>query len=429
MKQLLILFFLNCAAFFSYAQDKPGTSFAGSMKGDPSVCPQSSNYLSSEDVNNLVTQMLDKYHIKNRYIIKACPQVDNCQAVLYKGKPYILYNPEFLNKVKRLNFSGASLPGADDKDWETLTILAHELGHHINNHLLNPLPDAKQRDMELEADETAGFIIYLMGGTLNQAQLAYYSPNVSEAGDYEHPPRKQRLEAIANGWNDAAKNYPKPNPVVPNNQEKPVVNPVTPSENTNTVSDVDGNSYRSVKVGTQVWTTGNLNVSHFRNGDHIPEAVTMEEWEKAFDKGKPAWCYYDNDPVNGEKYGMLYNWFAVNDSRGLAPNGWHIPTTREWTDLTEYLGGENVAGGKMKNTSGWESNGNGTNESGISGLPGGSRGFIGPFDSVGSFGNWWSSSGDDISHAWYCTLFGSDSKVSGEYYYEGAGFSVRCVRD
>ncbi len=213
---VVVFSFLFLGATNCFAQDKPGTSFSGPMKGDPSVCPQSSNYLTPEDVNNLVTLILKKIGIKNRYIIKACPQVDNCQAVLYKGKPYILYNPEFLNKVKKLNFTNASLPEADDKDWETLTILAHELGHHINNHLLNPQPDAKQRDMELEADETAGFIIYLLGGTLNQAQLAYYDINVSEEGDYEHPPRKQRLDAIDKGWNNAAKEYPKsPQPIKP----------------------------------------------------------------------------------------------------------------------------------------------------------------------------------------------------------------------
>ncbi len=227
---IVILSFMVFSASFCNAQDKPGTSFDGTIKGDPNVCQGTAkNMMTDKDVENMITQMLEKFEIRNRYIVMACSQVENCQATLYKGKPYILYNPEFLNKVKRLNFSENSLPGADDKDWETLTIIAHELGHHINNHLINPLPDARGRDMELEADQTAGFIIYLMGGTLSQAQSVYYNSNISEEGSYLYPPRKQRLESIAKGWNDAAKKYPKtlqpikPLPINPNNnnQAKP----------------------------------------------------------------------------------------------------------------------------------------------------------------------------------------------------------------
>ncbi len=231
MRQLLILLILSSWASFSYAQDKPGTSFDGStIKGDPNVCPEKTkNMLNDQDVENMITQILGKLGTKNRYIVMACSQVENCQATLHDNKPYILYNPEFLNKVKRLNFSENSLPGADDKEWETLTIIAHELGHHINHHLDNPLPNAKSGDMELEADETAGFIIYLMGGSLSQAQSVYYNSNVSIEGNYLYPPRKQRLEAIAKGWNDAVKKYPKtlqpikPLPINPNNnnQTKP----------------------------------------------------------------------------------------------------------------------------------------------------------------------------------------------------------------
>ncbi len=424
MRQRLILLFFCFLVSFSYAQNKPGTSFDGTVKGDPNVCPGSGHFLSEKDVEDLITEMLDKIGTLNRYIIVSCPQVDNCQATVYNNRPYILYNPEFLNKVKHLNFSNASLPGTDDKDWETLTILAHELGHHINHHLDNPFPNETQPEMELEADKTAGFIIYLMGGTLSQAQLAYNNnPNITEQGSYTHPPRKQRLEAIAKGWNNAAKKYPKP--ISP---DKPV-NPSKPSENTNTVTDVDGNIYKSVKVGSQTWSAGNLNVSHFRNGDIIPEAKTDKEWEKAGNEGKPEWCYYYNDPVNGRKYGKLYNWFAVNDSRGLAPNGWHIPTTIEFADLTEYLGGENIAGGKMKYTAGWESNGNGTNESGIAGLPGGLRSLNGPFSAVGSRGFWWSSSENGTNSAWSRNLYASGIWVGRGSGTKGNGFSVRCVRD
>ena len=112
--------------------------------------------------------------------------------------------------------------------------------------------------------------------------------------------------------------------------------------------------FKSVIIGEQEWMLENLNVAHFRNGEPIPEAKTNDEWERAGMEKTPAWCYYyDNDPENGKKYGKLYNWFAVNDPRGLAPEGWHVPCDNEWTRLTDYLGGEEIAGTKMKNTSGW----------------------------------------------------------------------------
>ena len=140
---------------------------------------------------------------------------------------------------------------------------------------------------------------------------------------------------------------------------------------------------QTITIGTQVWTTKNLDAATFRNGDPIPQAKTDEEWEKAGDNQQPAWCYYDNDPANGAKYGKLYNWYAVNDSRGLAPVGYHIPSDAEWTILTDFLGGEKVAGTKMKSTDFWAdyegNSGNGTNESGFSGLPGGNRDLDGTF--------------------------------------------------
>lgn len=94
----------------------------------------------------------------------------------------------------------------------------------------------------------------------------------------------------------------------------------------------------SVKIGDQTWMTENLDLSSFRNGDLINEASTEKEWENAGQESRPAWCYADNSTANGKKYGKLYNWFAVNDPRGLAPNGWHIPGDAEWTKLTNYLG-------------------------------------------------------------------------------------------
>ncbi len=182
-----------------------------------------------------------------------------------------------------------------------------------------------------------------------------------------------------------------------------------------------------VTIGKQVWMKENLNVDKFRNGDPIPEAKTNEEWKKAGENGQPAWCYYSNNPDNGDRYGKLYNWFAVNDPRGLAPKGYHIPTNAEWTTLETYLGSD--AGTKMKSTSGWAQNGNGTNESGFSGLPGGLRDFNGPFYYVGEYGYWWSSTENDANTAWYRRLNYDYGNVYRGNYSEEGGLSVRCLRD
>jgi len=181
-------------------------------------------------------------------------------------------------------------------------------------------------------------------------------------------------------------------------------------------------------IGTQVWMTKNLDVSTFRNGDPIPEAKTDGEWAQAGDNKQPAWCYYDNDPANGEKYGKLYNWYAVNDPRGLAPAGYHIPSDAEWTKLTDFLGGGEVAGPKMKSKTGWTGNGNGTNTSGFSGLPGGTRNFNGTFYYIRNYGYWWSSTENYTSNAWYRNLDYDDGDVEWSSLNKEIGFSVRCLK-
>ena len=189
----------------------------------------------------------------------------------------------------------------------------------------------------------------------------------------------------------------------------------------------------SVKIGTQVWATENLNVDRFRNGDPIPQAKTNEEWLRAGENQQPAWCYYENDPKNGETYGKLYNWYAVNDQRGLAPPGWHIPTDEEWTQLTTFLGGKEVAGEKMKSTNGWNEYlgkiGNGTNTSGFSGLPGGYRDDGGKFLGVGGYGDWWSSSETNSNTGWYRSLYCDDGNLYKSSANEAEGLSVRCIKD
>jgi uncharacterized protein (TIGR02145 family) len=187
----------------------------------------------------------------------------------------------------------------------------------------------------------------------------------------------------------------------------------------------------SVTIGSQVWQTMNLNVDRFRNGDLIINAISEKEWEEAGKNRQPAWCYYDNDYEKGKIYGKLYNWYAVNDSRGLCAKGWHVPSDSEWTTLTNYLGGEIIAGGKMKSVTGWIAPNTGaTNESGFTGLPGGYRNFNAEFSGLGSVGFWWSSSDDSSNFAWALPLDKYNGNVNRDYdRLKDSGFSVRCLRD
>ena len=183
---------------------------------------------------------------------------------------------------------------------------------------------------------------------------------------------------------------------------------------------------QTVTIGNQVWTSKNLDVSTYRNGDVIPQVQDKNAWANLT---TGAWCYYDNDPSNGTKYGKLYNWYAVNDPRGLAPNGYHIPTDEDWTKLTDYLGGVSEAGTKMKSTSGWSYYGNGTNSSGFLSLPGGTRANNGIFYSVGGNGYWWSSKENETYSAWARRLWCNGDFVSRDEGSKLSGHSVRCLRD
>jgi len=196
---------------------------------------------------------------------------------------------------------------------------------------------------------------------------------------------------------------------------------------------IAADDYQSVIIGSQEWMTENLNVDVFRNGDPIPEAKTASEWRKAGDDRKPAWCYYDHNKSNENTYGKLYNWYAVNDQRGLAPKGWHVPSDKEWTVLTEYLGGKELCGTKMKNSSGWNDYegkyGNGTNESGFSGFPGGLCNGDGNFYFVGNNCYWWSSSEDITGFAMFNSLSYDYGGVFRSIYGKYFGLSIRCLRD
>ena len=189
-----------------------------------------------------------------------------------------------------------------------------------------------------------------------------------------------------------------------------------------------GQEYNSVTIGGQRWMTENLNVTRFRNGDPIPEAQTAAEWERAWNNHKPAWCYYKNNSENGEKYGKLYNGYAVADPRGLAPEGWRIPSESDWDELINYL--RNEPGTQLKSKIGWDNSGNGSNSSGFSAFPGGWRHYKSEFDYAGLYGQWWSSTQVDVNYLWTRKLSATSVQIfRGNPEGKDRGMSVRCLKN
>ena len=231
------------------------------------------------------------------------------------------------------------------------------------------------------------------------------------------------------------KMVPKENAAASNKIAKEKTKPVVTKASAKKVA--SETTIEEVKIGKQIWMAKNLDVAHFRNVDPIPEAKTDKEWQNAGEKKQPAWCYYKNDAKNGKKYGKLYNWYAVNDPRILAPERWCIPSDSDWRNMLDYLGGEDVVGEVIRNENGWDENSNGTNESGFSGLPGGFRaGELGDsleklFNDEGFSGNWWSSSEYGPNEAWLrsINIYVHYAKVFRYYFEKSNGYSVRCILD
>jgi len=200
-----------------------------------------------------------------------------------------------------------------------------------------------------------------------------------------------------------------------------------PDTKPDTMTGNDGKVYQTVTIGNQVWMAENLRETKYRNGDAIPNVTDNTEWSGL---STGARCAYNNSETTADTYGYLYNWYAVDDSRNLAPSGWRVPTDADWTTLTNYLGSN--AGVKMKEagTSHWNSPNTGaTNESGFTALPGGYRCSDGDFINLGYSASFWSSTEGGISLVWARALYFDHSEVSRYSSSEQFGFSVRLVRE
>jgi len=195
------------------------------------------------------------------------------------------------------------------------------------------------------------------------------------------------------------------------------------------VKDIDGNVYQTVKIGSQVWLKENLKVTKYRNGDPIENVINDATWAS---KTTGAYCNYDNEVSNGHTYGRLYNWYAINDERKIAPAGWHVPTEEEWNVMINYLGGEAQAGGKLKEKTlnYWATpNYMATNTSGFTGLPGGGRNQDGVFNLKSMNGLFWTKSEYDNTFAWLRILSYDKADINKNEYYKKWGASVRLVMD
>lgn len=209
----------------------------------------------------------------------------------------------------------------------------------------------------------------------------------------------------------------------------------TPGGSTGTVTDIDGNVYPTIQIGKQTWMTENLRTKRFRNGDQIPFITTFNTGNGTWRSlASAAYCFFSyNDVIITELYGNLYNWFAVNDSRNIAPSGWHVATNDEWQTLIKNLGGSGIAGGKLKESGSghWLSPNTGASDSyGFKALPGGERqSFDGAMVSNSYSGWWWSSTPDGTLKARAVSLHFDSNKVLNWQPEKVSGLSVRCVKD
>ncbi|KPK83082.1 MAG: hypothetical protein AMS27_13335 [Bacteroides sp. SM23_62_1] len=199
-------------------------------------------------------------------------------------------------------------------------------------------------------------------------------------------------------------------------------------KNNITVTDMDGNVYHTVTIGTQVWMVENLKTTKYNDGTAIPLVTNETTWSNLT---TPGYCWLNNDSLTYKNpYGALYNWYVVNSNK-LCPTNWHVPTEGEWTTLMNYLGGSDIAGGKLKEagTIHWLTPNTGaTNETGFTALPGSGRSYTGQFGLLNKFGNWWSST-EENEYAFAVGVNFDDSHLGSFFIIKKSGSSVRCVKD
>lgn len=210
---------------------------------------------------------------------------------------------------------------------------------------------------------------------------------------------------------------------------------VDPEEDINWVTDYDGNEYSIVRIGGQKWFGQNLMTTHLNDGTPIDNPTGQTDWDNMEYSEKPAWCWYDNDPELGKKYGALYNWHAAHSPK-ICPEGWHVPTVEEWNELINYLG--DGGGTKLKAKEGWHDvdgvtkpEYQGTDDYGFTALPTGNRRYQTGFDRIDMYGEWWSATAHEntSSSAYLFYVYARYSDVKSIYHLKETGHGIRCLKD
>jgi uncharacterized protein (TIGR02145 family) len=381
------------------------------------VCNQR-QFNSDKEVERLVTRILGLYNVDNSYTVSACIRIDNCVATKDdKGRPYLLYNPDFLKKIKVFSFIRSDIP-TKTEDWEVMLVLAHEIGHHLNNHDTNPHPDLTSRDMELKADETAGFLLYLLNAPdLLTAQKGLRVPQMPEDGSYTHPPRRYRLEAFKKGWDKAAERFPRLPTIVSGSGEESKSRCgafVAPDEwkafmchnlgSANTMADPFTPSWEIIGG---YWQWGRKEMA--AHGPSGPDSSQVNGSEIT------GWGFGTESASNGSWSDKIK---TVNDP---CPSGFRVPTKNQWDGI--------LKNNNLSRLGTW----NQLSENNNSGLKIGDKLFLpaagyrkyysGKLNDRGIFGYYWSSAEDDIILG-----FGSQSSFTGGSS-RNSGYSVRCIAE
>jgi uncharacterized protein (TIGR02145 family) len=189
----------------------------------------------------------------------------------------------------------------------------------------------------------------------------------------------------------------------------------------------NGRVYKTIQMNGKTWMAENLEATTFRNGDTIPLVTSNTAWNEAGENGKPACCYYKNKEKNGPKLGLIYNWYAINDSRGIAPEGWRMPSSVDMANLLIFLGDD--SGLKLKSKKGWFDGGSGNDEFGFNGIPSGARMHTGEFDILDGSVNYWLEDEKDHIFGYTMLLFYNQNKMTRNSPNKWTGCSIRCIKD
>lgn len=331
---ILLLFSLQTTPTNAQQQD-----FYGHQVGQD-MC-RGMSYLPDALVNQLVNRIVEaSTGFESTYILQPCHSIANCVAIVdERGRPYILYNPDFLTRIKGLSFTSAEMPSAND--WNVLLVLAHEVAHHLRNHLTNPNPYKTKPDMELEADEMAGFILYKLGApSLAIAQRALESNTVPEAGTRTHPPRALRLEAFQSGWNKAQAKYPRLTPTPPDRTPTPGdTNPALTVDTPVTYSDANAGTFVLVEGGnfdmgctpeqqpcdSEEKPAHSVRLNSYFIGQH---EVTQAQWRALMGDNPSSFAGCDQCPVEQVSWNDVQEFLQRLNAR--TGQRYRLPTEAEW---------------------------------------------------------------------------------------------------